>query len=131
MSSPDKLRKFENRPDTDRQCDTLACDMVCEPVSGLKPVYWESCGRILGPGQVSTVAKVGEQFWLSIEYAGCWRWIEQSLLRSQRQYEQQNKPVCHCCGGTDFWISVHAISICRRCHPPASSSVINKDHDAR
>jgi hypothetical protein len=124
MSAPHRLSKFENRPDTLENDD-----MVCEPVSGLKPVYWESLGRIVGPGQVSAVAKVGEEFWLSVEYAGSWLWINESVLRTQREFEEQDKPRCHCCGGTDLWASVHDVSMCRRCHPPAASSLVKGHKD--
>jgi hypothetical protein len=116
MSASDRLSKCENLPDTLENDD-----MVCEPVSGLKPVYWESSGRILGPGHVSAVAKVGEEFWLSVDYAGSSLWIDESVLKSQRAFEDHDKPRCFCCGSADLWISVHDVSICRRCHPPASS----------
>ncbi len=38
--------------------------------------------------------------------------------------EEESNPVrtllvCYWCWGTDFWHSLHGLSICRRCHPPA------------
>jgi len=67
-------------------------DMVIEPVGTISPVYWESGGRILGPGKVSHVARVGARFWLCLELGGTWRWINSDLLRSKQAFEQQGRP---------------------------------------
>lgn len=29
---------------------------------------------------------------------------------------------CYCCHGQDFWLSIHGVTICRHCHPPAQGA---------
>ncbi len=90
----------------------------------VRPVYWESDGTILGPAAISYVAKSGSQFYLCLEWQDSYRWIHESLLRSQHAFELQGRQACNCCGGFSFWTSIHGATICGHCHPPAHPSLI-------
>jgi hypothetical protein len=103
-------------------------DLVVEPAAHLCTVYWLSKRRIAGPSRVVAVAKVTNMdkpstFWLCIAHQGSWRWVHESLMRSKRDYDSQDARQCRCCSGSDFWTSVHGVTICRRCHPPAHHSL--------
>lgn len=102
------------------------CDLSVEPAGTISPVFWEqSHGRIVGPGTVSHVAKVGDsEFWLCVDYAGSWLWINADILRSRDSFERQGQRVCNCCNGSEFWESIHGATICGHCHPPAHPSLI-------
>lgn len=28
--------------------------------------------------------------------------------------------ICFCCKGSDFWLSIYGVKVCRVCHPPAA-----------
>ena len=39
---------------------------------------------------------------------------------------------CYACGGTAFWISLAAVRICERCHPPADERIVaHREHGGR
>jgi hypothetical protein len=96
---------------------------VIEPAGTLRPVFWESDGKILGPGRVSYVARDRDQFFLCVEFEDSWRWVNSDLLRSREAFERQAAWTCPTCKGTASWRSEHVAAICRRCHPPASSPI--------
>ena len=102
------------------------CDVTIEPAENVRPVYWESDGKILGPAHVSHVAKVGDsEFWLCLEFQNSWRWVNSDLLRTQDAFDRQGgQRICHCCGGSEFWESIHGATVCQKCHPPAVPSVV-------
>jgi hypothetical protein len=121
MSYLDKLKRFEKEPDLPAEASLPA--VTLEPTTGCRPVYWESAGRIVGPGQVLHVAKDGDRFYICLQYEDTYRWVHEGLLRSRQAFEAQDKKVCNCCQGIDFWESIYSVHICRSCHPPASPSL--------
>jgi len=68
---------------------------IIEPAaSNARPVYWERAnGEILGPARPEFLAKVGngpkERYWVIAIYEGLPVWINATVLRSKRQFEQQ------------------------------------------
>jgi hypothetical protein len=118
-------------PDRREREPREAESLIVEPVeTPLKPVYWESDGKIIGPGQVSHVAKAGEAFFLCVDFEGSWRWINSDLLRSRQAFDRQGKPTCYCCGGVEWWTSIHGARICSRCHPPMSPGLVKGEDRA-
>ena len=106
--------------------------MVIEPAT-CGPVYWQSTdGPIYGPAAGSHVAQGREgngqdSFWLCVEHASSWRWIRTTALRNRAAFEaQKQRPACSCCGGRDYWRSIHAAMICAHCHPPATPEVVQQ-----
>ena len=92
----------------------------------VRPVYWETePGIIQGPAQVSLMARMTDQFWLCVEYAGTWRWINTTLLRSKQAFERQS--ACRCCGAHTFWTSIYGVRICSRCHPLTDARFVQKE----
>lgn len=73
-------------------------EVVIEPAApDARPVFWErGTGEIVGPGQPEFLAKVGsgpkESYWVIALYQGLPVWINATVLRSKRQFEQQVKP---------------------------------------
>ena len=42
-----------------------------------------------------------------------WYWMPRANT------EQRRDERCYACGGSDFWLSIYGLRICRTCHPPA------------
>jgi hypothetical protein len=40
--------------------------------------------------------------------------------------EPARQLVCYSCRGKDFWLSVHGVKVCRKCHPPADGAEVSK-----
>lgn len=38
-------------------------------------------------------------------------------------------PKCFACGGREWWKSVHGVTVCRRCHPPAPRAELGKSKE--
>lgn len=118
-----------------RPVDRSTAEVTIEALRARCPVYWSSGGRIVGPGLVSHVLKCSghdgiDQFWLLIEFAESWRWVNSTYLRSRQAFEWQTRQACNTCGGRDYWQSVHGASVCRRCHPPADASLVKGESHA-
>lgn len=62
MSYLDKLKQFEQRPDDD---PSVSSDAVTIDPATCRPVFWESNGKILGPGMVSHIRE-GDREWKRI-----------------------------------------------------------------
>ncbi len=124
LDTADAERLLQKAPDRVRLAASSATHHVTlESVEGLTPVFWESHGRIVGPGRVSHFAKDRHEFWLCLEFDGAVFWVRDDLLRSRKAFEEQSKRVCNCCQGGDFWESIYHVRICRLCHPPASAQL--------
>jgi hypothetical protein len=99
----------------------ISTDSVFEPAINVRPVYWESCGKLHGPGRVIGFVKMTdagkETFWLWVETSTGWSLISDAALR--------RRPICWCCKGTEHWESVYGVRLCTRCRPPSNPSVVS------
>ena len=32
--------------------------------------------------------------------------------------------ICRACTGSRYWVSIHGVTVCGKCHPPASSNLV-------
>jgi hypothetical protein len=69
--------------------------IVIEPAAANpRPIYWERADlSIVGPGRPEFLAKVGEglrvTYWVVAQFQGMPVWINASMLRSKKAFEQQ------------------------------------------
>jgi len=45
--------------------------------------------------------------------------LSQAVQSEKLPLPSPTQRTCYCCKGTDFWLSIHGGTVCRRCHPPA------------
>jgi len=56
--------------------------------------------------------------------------VEFLQAREEEQRRKQAKNTwtppdkCYCCGGHEWWLSVHGVTVCATCHPPAAESLV-------
>ena len=112
-------------PDRVRVVGSVTPDFIVESVR-CRPLYWETqAGVIVGPASASLIARTTDDppsFWFCLESEQTWRWINAMLVRSQEAFDRQS--ACNCCGGIEFWYSIHGVHVCSKCHPPADASLV-------
>lgn len=45
-------------------------------------------------------------------------------ISGRRPYWQRADGSCCACNGTESWLSIHGVTICGRCHPPANDRLV-------
>ncbi|MDZ4733662.1 MAG: hypothetical protein SGJ16_08760 [Nitrospirota bacterium] len=68
-------------------------DIVLEPAHpNPRPVYWERAdGSIVGPGTPEFLARVGESFWVIVQFESVPVWVNASSLRSKQAFDTQSR----------------------------------------
>ena len=80
------------------QSPLTSSEIVIGPAAAnARPIYWErGNGEICGPARPEFLARVGsgpkEGYWVVALYESGPIWINSTMLRSKRQFEQQVKP---------------------------------------
>jgi hypothetical protein len=104
--------------------------------SPISPVYFERQGRIVGPAQPEFFFRDSSgQIGLIVRYENAPVSIDHRMLRSRRQFETQHPlrstqtassdpNACLSCGSRRRWRSIHGVTICVICHPPASLELV-------
>ena len=99
----------------------ISTGSVFEPAVNVRPVYWESCGQLHGPGRVigflKTIDAGRETFCPWVKHSMGWSLISDAALR--------RRPICWCCKGTEHWESIYGVRLCARCRPWSDPSVIS------
>lgn len=73
-------------------------EIVIEPAAtNARPIFWERATGIVGPAQPEFLARVGTgpkvSYWVVAQFEGLPIWINSTVLRSKRQFEEQVKPL--------------------------------------
>jgi hypothetical protein len=86
-------RLLEAVPEKVRVIPLAASEVTIEPAHPqARPVYFkDNRGCILGPVIPEFLARVGDQFWIVVQYDGLPRWIHSDRIHSKRQFETQPK----------------------------------------
>jgi hypothetical protein len=66
-----------------------------------------------GSAVVDETCSCGPPLWFrNFQHKATWYWPPRTNT------EQRCDERCHACSGSDFWLSIYGLRICRTCHPP-------------
>jgi ferredoxin len=126
-----------DQPSVPKQRDPDPERMQTEPGTG-RPVFWESADGVIRQGTVMLFGRVGTDeratWWVGVEYdRDSFTWVRDDRLRNRAAYEAQqartpqvnrDPDACLSCGSRRRWRSIHGVTICVVCHPPASPELV-------
>ena len=47
-----------------------------------------------------------------------------AYLRREHARRQTGRLVCYACKTSRFWLSIHGVTVCAKCHPPGSPDLV-------
>ena len=73
-----------------RLIEATVAEVVTEPVPRTaRPIYWQSGASILGPATPEYLGRLGERFFVFVQYQGQSLPIDSARLRSQQAFNEQ------------------------------------------